>query len=155
MAVQKTAIIFDLAHVLFIPQHTNFEFNPAYFTPIEQGIALLEQCAAQRADDGTQAHRLFVLSNLDSESLEILTSTFPDIFKLFEGVLISGMVNYKKPDPRIFNHLLTTYNLHASSSIFIDDRHENVRIAQTLGITGIVCDDYKKVASELKILGII
>ena len=39
--LQKSNLIFDLAHVLFTPIHTNFEFNAPYFMPIDEGIAIV------------------------------------------------------------------------------------------------------------------
>lgn len=150
---QQSNIIFDLAHVLFTPNFTNFEFESIYFTPIEHGIKILKRCS-QFTDLQGNKHRLFVLSNLDLESLAILKENFPDIFALFDGIVVSGMVNSKKPNPQIFMHLLNTYNLQSHNSIFIDDKIENVIAAKQLGITGIWCDDHKNVEKELKILGI-
>jgi len=145
-------IIFDLAHVLFTPDHTNFEFDGPSFSPIEHGIKLVQQCATQKHSTGKRLHRLFVLSNLDTESLDQLIETFPEIFAHFEGIVISGAVQLKKPDPRIFMHLLKTYELVSSDCIFIDDRLENIIAAQSVGIFGIVCDNYAKVEKELQIL---
>lgn len=152
--MQPSNIIFDLAHVLFVPEFTDFEFNGVSFTPIEQGIHLLKRCAAQTDPLGNK-HRLFVLSNLDRESLNNLQENFPDIFALFEGIIVSGMVNFKKPDARIFTHLLTTYNLTADNSIFIDDRIENVIAARQLGISGILWDNHHAVEKELKAFGVL
>jgi FMN phosphatase YigB (HAD superfamily) len=152
---QKSNIIFDLAHVLFRPISTSFEFEGPYFIPIDEGISILESCAAQRDAHGNRLHKLFVLSNLDSHSLEQLQLTFPDIFAYFRGIVISGMVNFEKPDPRIFIHLMQTYSLEPHHCIFIDDKKENIISAQFLGITGILCDEFSKVKQELSILNVI
>jgi FMN phosphatase YigB (HAD superfamily) len=147
---QTSNIIFDLAHVLFLPEMTSFKTFT--LTPIAPGIEILNRCA-EYTDSLGNKHRLFVLSNLDLDSLGKLKEKFPEIFARFEGILVSAMVSYKKPDPRIFSHLLNLYDLKAENSIFIDDKVENVIAARSLGITGILCDNHESVAKELKIYG--
>lgn len=147
--LQRSNIIFDISNVLFAPKFDSVSAHIA-FAPIEPGIALLRQCAAQRDETGARTHKLFILSNLGLPLLEQLTNTFPDIITLFDGILVSGMVNIKKPDPAIFIHLLSKYGLIANTCIFIDDAQENVTAATSVGITGIVCADYGVVERELQ-----
>lgn len=56
----------------------------------------------------------------------------------FDGTVISGQLGIGKPDPRIFQHLLSEYNLTPGESIFIDDKAVNVDAACGLGIKGIL-----------------
>jgi len=60
--------------------------------------------------------------------------------------VISGEEKMVKPNPEIYNLLLSRYNLKASESIFIDDRQGNVDGANQVGITGVLF----KGSNELK-----
>jgi putative hydrolase of the HAD superfamily len=54
----------------------------------------------------------------------------------FETFFISGELELIKPDPAIFRHVLSELGVPADQAIFIDNREDNVRSAQALGITG-------------------
>lgn len=54
----------------------------------------------------------------------------------FEGVVVSGQERLIKPDPRIFQIMLSRYSLDPERTIFIDDRHENIVAAQQLEMIG-------------------
>ncbi len=57
--------------------------------------------------------------------------------ELFDGVVISGEVGMRKPEPRIFHHALGLIGLPAERCVFIDDMEPNVLAARELGISGI------------------
>jgi putative hydrolase of the HAD superfamily len=57
--------------------------------------------------------------------------------ELFDGVVISGEVGMRKPEPRIFHHALGLVGLPAERCVFIDDMEPNVLAARALGISGI------------------
>ncbi len=53
---------------------------------------------------------------------------------LFDGAVISAEVCLLKPDPDIYRHLLTHYELVAEATIFMDDILGNVEGAQSTGM---------------------
>ena len=60
----------------------------------------------------------------------------------FRGVVVSGEEGIGKPDPRIFELLLSRFGLHAGRTLFVDDLQVNIDAAerhgfQTLRFTGI------------------
>lgn len=55
-------------------------------------------------------------------------------WELFEGVVVSAEVGLLKPDPAIFHHLLRTYALTASETLFFDYYRMNVDGAKSVGI---------------------
>ena len=57
--------------------------------------------------------------------------------ELFDGVVISGEVGLRKPDPAIFQHALGLLGLPPQECAFIDDIEHNVRAAERLGIVGV------------------
>ena len=66
-----------------------------------------------------------------------------------DNYVVSSAVKLAKPEPEIYQLLLSKYNLKASECVFIDDRVDNVNAAIALGMSGIV---YPGSAKELTAL---
>ena len=70
--------------------------------------------------------------------------TFPEARRRFKTLasidkyVVSSSVKLAKPEPEIFQLLLSKYNLNSCECIFIDDRKDNVDAAISLGMSGIV-----------------
>lgn len=77
-------------------------------------------------------YRLFVLSNMSKDYIEFLRKM--DVFRHFEGEVISCEVGLIKPEKEIYTLLLERYSLTAEQTVFIDDRKENVDAAAEVGI---------------------
>ena len=79
-------------------------------------------------------YKLYLLSNVskkygdDKDEFEFL--------KDFDGFVFSGAVKMMKPDRKIYEYTLDTFNLKAEECIFIDDREENIKGAEKCGIKG-------------------
>jgi putative hydrolase of the HAD superfamily len=95
-----------------------------------------------------KGHRLFILSNMPFMSIDYVEPKYP-FFNLFEGKIISCRVNMIKPDPEIYIHLLTKFNVRLESTIFIDDSDINIRAAEKLGIRSIQFINPKQCEFEL------
>ncbi len=109
-------------------------------------------------DCRNQGLNIYILSNIDEETFQILYERDQDFFDLFDGIIISGRCGMIKPDPAIFSYALETFNLDPSECVFIDDQQVNVRAATSCGIYGICCPyrghifskpDYKQISNEL------
>jgi putative hydrolase of the HAD superfamily len=59
----------------------------------------------------------------------------------FDAVYVSGELKLLKPQPEIYQHVLDDLGIRAADAVFIDNRADNVRGAQELGITGHVFTD--------------
>jgi putative hydrolase of the HAD superfamily len=57
---------------------------------------------------------------------------------LFDVVVDSCQVGFRKPDPRIFEMALAEVGAEAGGAVFLDDHPGNVAAAERLGIRGIV-----------------
>jgi HAD superfamily hydrolase (TIGR01509 family) len=110
-------------------------------------VALLHECyeIAQK-----QGHKLYVCTNWSMGYIDMLEQDFPNIFAMFDGIVTPTVAQAKKPDVKIFQYLLNTYNLIPHHSIFIDDQMANVDAAQSIGMTGVHMHDYGHVREELK-----
>lgn len=100
-------------------------------------------------------YKMYVLSNWDEHSFEIVRTNNPEIFNLFDGIVVSGQEKMAKPNSEFFHCLLNRYNINPTTTVFIDDEPNNIATAKTLGITSILCDKPSSVTRELINLGIV
>src|SRR5690242_11025395 len=93
-------IIFDIGGVLFSYNDRNAVYfaveNPINnpFEPIEHGLKILQNCFDNKNNKDI---KLFVLSNWNVGPFNLLTKHYPEPFKLFDGIVISGTTGFKKP----------------------------------------------------------
>jgi len=100
------------------------------FTPLPETIKLLPRIKEA-------GHELYYLSNIHAEIRDILLEN-QDYFDLFKGGVFSCDINYIKPSPEIYRHLLTKYSLNPKDCIFFDDMEQNVKAAEKEGIKSIL-----------------
>lgn len=81
---------------------------------------------------------LYVLSNMSREFIDFLRR-FP-VYRLFDGEVVSCEERTVKPEPRIYEILLSRYGLEPGETLFIDDRAANIEAAARLGIHGFLFD---------------
>lgn len=109
-------------------------FNPEYFVQtrqaIPQAVSLIKSCKKA-------GHAVYLLSNWDAESFDLLKQEYPEVFDLFDGLIVSGKIGMVKPDDNIYHYLLETYQLDPYDTILIDDQPENIAAAERNGIHGI------------------
>ena len=135
-------IVFDLMGVLLVkalnPVTHQPEYRPVNFNEV---IKLLKAC--KNANNG-----LYILSNLSVETYDLIKDEpeIASLFSFFDGMIISGMTPYEKPDPRIFSIFCNTFHLVPETVIFIDDKLENCLSAQTIGINRTInCEEFNLV----------
>ena len=128
---------------------------------IKAGKVLLQECAEQYDYDGDQRHRLFVLSNWDPYSLNLMIDDLrlKEVFNYFhkQNLIISGDIGLVKPEDDLYSYVLTRYKLNPSDCILIDDQIENIEGAQKHGMNGILLKDrnYKEVRNILRVYDVI
>ena len=82
-------------------------------------------------------YRLVLLSNTDVMRFGFVKKKFPEVM-IFDEYVLSYEVGFMKPHPRIFKEALKRAGFEAKECIFLDDREENIKGAQKLGINGIL-----------------
>jgi 2-haloacid dehalogenase len=93
--------------------------------------------------------KLYALTNCPSEAFGPVRTRF-DFLSRFRDVVVSGDEHVKKPDPAIYKILLTRTGIDAASSIYIDDREENLVPARDLGFTTIRFTSPEALTTELR-----
>jgi putative hydrolase of the HAD superfamily len=118
---------------------------PATLTAIPDTVKLL-YCLRSRG------HRLYCLSNMHHASIEHLEKTYT-FWEVFSGKVISCRLNLCKPEPGIYSHLLDTYQLDPTTTLFIDDADVNLITARQFGIQTIRFESPNQCTSDLSALG--
>jgi|WetSurMetagenome_2_1015567.scaffolds.fasta_scaffold53973_2 glucose-1-phosphatase len=84
--------------------------------------------------------KLYYLSNFPDDIFDEIQNRY-ELFRFFDGGIISARVKISKPDPEIFRVLMKMYRLIPEESLFIDDIAVNSLAAESVGITGIHLHD--------------
>ena len=96
-----------------------------------------------------QGYKVYLLSNTNEYSYE---KVIKDIEYLFDGVVLSCKIHMIKPYEGIYKYLIDKYNIIPEESLFIDDREDNIKTANSLGINGraVKPDDVEDIKLVLK-----
>ena len=94
-------------------------------------------------------YKVVALTNWSHETFPIALNRF-DFLHRFEGIVVSGEEQTRKPFPDIYKITLKRYNIIAENSIFIDDNLRNVNAANALGINGVHFKNASLLIEQLK-----
>ena len=95
-----------------------------------------------------QGLKVYVLSNFSEKIWKECIDAL-EFFEFTDGGIISYKEHLIKPDQAVYQLLLERYGLCADECVFIDDLEENIETARTLGINGIVFENYEQAKNEL------
>jgi len=101
----------------------------------------------------TAGYRVFALSDNVREIVLHLRAQY-DFWKHFEGVVISAELGFLKPDRRIYEHLLYSFDLKPEETIFLDDVLGNVEGARAVGMHAIQFVDAERAEADLATFGV-
>jgi 2-haloacid dehalogenase len=110
--------------------------------PIPGSVAILRRLKQA-------GYPLYALSNWSAETFPRVSKEYV-FFDLFDDIILSGDVKLIKPDPAIFNLLLTRIRLPAQSCLLIDDSQPNIITAKSLGFNAIQFKSPEQLESELQ-----
>jgi HAD superfamily hydrolase (TIGR01509 family) len=118
-------LVYNLARMLFTPKK-----HADNVKVIESGLKFVRACKKK-------GYGVYVMSNWDAESITHVKAKYPELFALFDGVIISAEVGLVKPQPEIYQ--LFTNIFGAEKCVFIDDQAPNVKAATASGMHAIHC----------------
>lgn len=90
-----------------------------------------------------------VLSNMHADMARSVRDRFPWVSH-FRCVALSAELGVAKPDPRIYQHCLDCLGVAAKEAIFIDDKAQNTRAAEVLGIAGVCANSLSAIRNALQ-----
>lgn len=99
-------------------------------------------------------YRVYLLSNYPPKLADLHWNRFSFLPEL-DGMIVSGHEKMVKPEENIYRLLFERYGLKPEECIFIDDRDDNIRTAESLGMRGIVFKNYEQAAAALRDAGVI
>lgn len=112
------------------------EFVPIWcdiFEPIPEMVELVKKLA--------EKYPLYLLSNINRLHADYVKKRYSDIINLFRGLVFSCDIRMLKTEPGFFIRALATAgDPPPSACLFVDDVEEHVRVAESLGIRGVVFD---------------
>ena len=93
--------------------------------------------------------RVYAMSNISAPDYEVLR-TKPADWSIFDQVFTSSAAGARKPNLGFFRHVLDSTHSVPQSTIFVDDKLENILSARSLGLTGVIFDGTSQVSRTLR-----
>jgi len=106
-----------------------FNLRTELIFPLDSNVRLLPGLK-------NRGFNLYFLSNFPMDLFEGVKTDYY-FFKYFDGGVISAEAKSSKPDNKIYELLLTRYDLNSEECLFIDDLEVNVVAAEELGMNGL------------------
>ena len=100
-----------------------------------------------------KGYHVYILSNYATDTLNRTQEQLP-FLKHVDGAVFSCQVKQIKPEPDIYQTLISRYHLNPEKSVFLDDRKENCEAAEKFGIHTIQFHNFKQAAAELEKMGV-
>ena len=113
---------------------------------IHGSVELIKRCKSA-------GYNVLALTDNVHEVVSHLKASYT-FWELFEGAIVSAEVGLLKPQPEIYESLLSQYDLIASETVFIDDMPYNVKGAKDVGINGIQFESASQCEQALRALGV-
>jgi putative hydrolase of the HAD superfamily len=110
--------------------------------PNEPMIELMRECKAG-------GRRMAMLTN-NVQEWEPLWRTMLPVDEIFELVIDSGFVGYRKPEPQIYEITLERLGLPASACLFVDDLEVNIEAARELGFNAVHYREADQAIAEVR-----
>ena len=101
-----------------------------------------------------EKHKFYALTNWSAETFPKALVLY-DFLHWFDGRLVSGEENTRKPFADFYQLLLDRFSLKPEESIFIDDNLRNIKAAQAMGIYSIHFTSPAQLVEDLKNLNLL
>ena len=115
-----------------------------FWSNIEEIVHPFPQSAVWLSDLKSRGYNVYLLTNYPEEMFSLHCKTQFDFLGFVDGMVVSSHYKLVKPDARIYQTLLSKYNLSADECVFLDDRKANTESAEALGIRTITVDSHTK-----------
>lgn len=99
-------------------------------------------------------YNVYLLTNISKAGFAMCDKELRQNGCRFDGKFASCYLHMRKPDPRIYHHVLRETGLKPQETIFIDDKKKNIEAASAIGMNGIVFSNMSQLIEDFKKLGI-
>lgn len=94
--------------------------------------------------------KIAILSNVVQPIVDFMKGE--KFYEHFDEVVLSCEVGMKKPDKEIYLHTLKLLQVKPSEAVFIDDMERNVKVAEEVGMKGIVFKRGEQFIKDFRII---
>ena len=94
--------------------------------------------------------RLVALTNWSAETFHHAPEAFPEVFALFDDIVVSGAEGVAKPDPDIFQTLRLRLGHPIEGVLYVDDSARNVEAARSAGMDAVRFTDASALLEDLR-----
>lgn len=98
-------------------------------------------------------YKVYLLSNTNELHFQFVKNKF-FIINEFDEYILSYIIGYRKPHPKMFQVALEKSGLNVSNHIYIDDKEEFAKAAQSIGMIGINFISINQLKNEFQQNGI-
>ncbi|QNM06759.1 HAD family hydrolase [Qiania dongpingensis] len=96
-----------------------------------------------------QGYRIYILSNYGKTFFEERLSRF-EFLQYADGQVISYQVQSVKPEPEIYEALISRYQICPEEAVFFDDLPQNLETARQFGLHTVLVTGYESIVEGLK-----
>lgn len=122
---------------------------------LDRPIEIVRPFAGTRAwvqDLKERGYGIYLLSNYPRSLFELHVRYTFNFMDLIDGKIVSAFEHLVKPQPEIYELLLSRYGLRADECVFLDDRQENLDAAKQFGIQTILVRSQDEARTALDVL---
>jgi putative hydrolase of the HAD superfamily len=120
-------------------------FREIFFDALDPNQPMIDLMAELK----TTGLRMAMLTN-NVQEWEPLWRTMLPVDEIFEMVIDSGFVGYRKPERQIYDITLERLGLPGSACLFVDDMEINCEAARELGFTAVQYRDPDQAIAEVR-----
>ena len=99
--------------------------------------------------------RLVVLTNTNKIHGNKWKNKYQSVLKNFEKIFCSYEINARKPEKKAYKIVINYLNIEPNFILFLDDKIENVKVASSLGLRGILVKSVQQMINSLSKLVLI
>jgi len=136
-----------------ISKELGFDYNFEQVKAIMRAYHILNKDVMSFVKQIKGKYKIYILSNHVREWFGDAIKRF-GFEELFDGIFTSYDVKVSKPEKEIYLKFLERFGIKGEECAFIDDRQENVKAADELGIKGIMFTNFEQMKSDLKKLDV-
>lgn len=112
------------------------------FTPKYEIIDLVDRLRA--------IYPVYLISNINALHFDFLHKKYPQVFSLFDDLILSFRIKSLKPEKAIYAELKKISGKNYEQITYIDDREDLITQAKELNLNCIMFHDYKKLTASLQ-----
>lgn len=120
-------------------------FREIFFAALDPNEPMIELMRELKVS----GKRMAMLTN-NVQEWEPLWRTMLPVDEIFELVIDSGYVGYRKPEPQIYEITLERLRLPAEACLFVDDLEVNCDAARELGFTAVQYKDADQAIADVR-----